>query len=255
MYPNRTPILLLTSAAHRPALARLPLRALRASARPVGKLRTPDGAGLLTVLSAQSNGEAFEITARPLTDRRQMIVSVNRADLRPDEEVQISAAYTVTMKRAGPPIPVNQPAHLAALPNVAGIYFIYVNQHLWYLGKALDIRSRFTDRFRVFHEFNIPPSAYSPLLAKVEVGWRELKFSGSSVARGMKSGPNKKGPFRPILGKTQGLLRVIEQYYLHINPDTKNPPGNKAPPEPLTFLPGGSLTIREEPGGPPVTLR
>jgi hypothetical protein len=220
----------------------------------VGKLRTPDGAGLLTVLSAQSNGEAFEITARPLTDRRQMIVSVNRADLNPEEEVQVSAAYTATMIHGGKLVPVNHPDHLAALPNEAGIYFIHVDNALWYLGKALNIRARFADRFRVFHEFNIPPSAYSPLLAKVKVCWRKLDFEGSAVARGMKAGPEKKGPFR-ILGKTQGLLRVVEQYYLHMKRATKNPPGNKARPEPVTFLAGGSLTIKEQPEGTSVTLR
>lgn len=131
-----------------------------------------------------------------------------------ERELVYTSSHEVELKFGGRTVSLGDSAGIGSLPTKPGIYFIYVNGNIWYVGKGVSIRERFQERMKAFSDFKIPSAQYLPLLRHVTVRWYELvRFTDPRGSTFRTRGTGAKGVWRNISTRL-GLLLALEQHFI-----------------------------------------
>lgn len=132
----------------------------------------------------------------------------------PEQELVYTSSHEVELKFGGKTVSLGDPGAIGSLPTGPGIYFIYANGNIWYVGKGVNIRARFQERMKAFSDFKIPPAQYLPLLRPVTVRWYELaRFTDPKGSSFKIRGSGSKGAWRKLSTRL-GLLLALEQHFI-----------------------------------------
>jgi hypothetical protein len=200
----------------------------------------PESASASGTTDADGNEPASEPPDSPPGDSDDETLFGER-ESEAEREFQVTGNCQVRIQRHGP-VPVSDSLNL---PRAPGVYIIYVDKKVWYVGVTLrTLHERFQDRMKAFRDFNLPSS----LLANRTISWvaiRSARLPACSIGR--REQTKTAEPYTPVQGAA-AVLKVLEQYYIQ----TLRPAGNRRT-ECVRFGPGGSIAILED-KQPPLVL-
>jgi len=216
----------------------VPIAKMVARARRYGFLHEPGRGWGARVFNGEIEERAFELVTRQVAPGQHAIVSAGFTGDRPQEEIVVSANYSISLAWNPVRAAIRGLATLSALPTQAGVYVIWVGSSLWYVGKATSLRGRFQSRYKTFSDLAIQESSYAPLLAArgIAVEYAVLESFTGPVGKLMSRSSGATSLKR--VGQQDGVLRAAERYLIN----TLRPAGASTS-ERIELTSGARLTI------------